>query len=213
MPTKKSKQTPRPAHNVMQLAAKPIDRERLLAELTTEGLFSNAALTKSYSSNVIGEVGITELVQAMRQTVTAVSGGNLASAEKMLMAQAIALNTIFGELARRSALNMGGHLDASERYMRLALKAQGQCRATLEALADIKHPRPVSFVTQANITTGPQQVNNGLAPAPAGISQTERNELLEHQHGNRLDCGAQGTAGGAHQDMEAMEPVHRATDT
>ena len=197
----------------MQMTAKPIDRERLLAELTTEGLFSNAALTKSYSSNVVGEVGITELVQSMRQTVTAVSGGNLASAEKMLMAQAVALNTIFSELARRSALNMGEHLDASERYMRLALKAQGQCRATLQTLADIKNPRPVSFVNQANITTGPQQVNNGLAHAPAGNSQTERNELLEHQHGNRLDCGAQGAASGTHRDMEAMEPVHRATDT
>ena len=71
------------------------------------------------------------------------------------MAQAVALNTIFGELARRSALNMGEHLDASERYMRLALKAQGQCRATLQTLADIKNPRPVSFVNHANITTGP----------------------------------------------------------
>ena len=43
--------------------------------------------------------------------------------------------------------------------MRLALKAQGQCRATLETLATIKNP-PVVFARQANIAQGPQQVNN-----------------------------------------------------
>ena len=42
--------------------------------------------------------------------------------------------------------------------MRLSLKAQGQCRATLETLAVIKNP-PV-FAHQANIAHGPQQVNN-----------------------------------------------------
>jgi hypothetical protein len=35
-------------------------------------------------------------------------------------------------------------------YLRLGLKAQSQCRATLETLAAIKNPRPVAFVQQAN---------------------------------------------------------------
>jgi len=60
-------------------------------------------------------------------------------------------------LANRSALYLGDYLDAAERYMRLALKAQGQCRATLETLAVIKNP-PL-FARQANITSSPQQVN------------------------------------------------------
>jgi hypothetical protein len=47
--------------------------------------------------------------------------------------------------------------------MRLALKAQGQCRATLETLAAIKNP-PVVFAKQRNISHGHQQVNNGAAP-------------------------------------------------
>jgi hypothetical protein len=37
----------------------------------------------------------------------------------------------------------------------LALKAQSQCRATLETLAAIKNPQPVAFVRQANIAHGP----------------------------------------------------------
>ena len=31
-------------------------------------------------------------------------------------------------------------------YLSLALKAQAQCRATPEALAEIKNPRPIAFV-------------------------------------------------------------------
>ena len=47
----------------------------------------------------------------------------------------------------------------SEAYMRMALKAQSQCRATVETLATIKNP-PVVFARQANIAQGPQQVND-----------------------------------------------------
>lgn len=49
-------------------------------------------------------------------------------------------------------------VDQIDKFTRLALKAQSQCRATLETLAVIKNP-PV-FARQANIANGPQQVNN-----------------------------------------------------
>jgi hypothetical protein len=55
---------------------------------------------------------------------------------------------------------MGEYVNAAETYMRLALKAQSQCRTTLETLAGIKNPASVTFVRQANVAHGPQQVNN-----------------------------------------------------
>lgn len=67
---------------------------------------------------------------------------------------------IFNEIARRAALNMGEHLQATDKYMRLAMKAQGQCRATLQTLGELKNPRQMAFVKQANIANGYQQVNN-----------------------------------------------------
>jgi len=90
-------------------------------------------------------------------------------------------------MSRRAALNMGEHMGAMETYMRLALKAQSQCRTTLETLAEIKNPRAVAFVKQANIAGGHQQVNNlapeipGPVPVEAGRAGTKRrpNELLE----------------------------------
>jgi len=58
-------------------------------------------------------------------------------------------------------LNMSEYINAAEIYLRLALKAQAQCRTTVETLVEMKNPRPVAFVSQANISNGPQQVNNG----------------------------------------------------
>ena len=51
--------------------------------------------------------------------------------------------------------------DATETHLKLAFKAQSQCRTTLETLAEIKSPRSVAFVRQANTSAGPQQLNNG----------------------------------------------------
>jgi len=69
-------------------------------------------------------------------------------------------------------------LEAADKYLRLALKAQGQCRATLETLAAIKNP-PVVFARQANIAHGPQQVNNGPPPARTENATIAPNKVLE----------------------------------
>jgi hypothetical protein len=118
-------------------------------------------------------------------------------------------------MARRAALNMGEHLNATEIYLRLGLKAQGQCRATLQTLFEMKHPQPVAFVKQANIANGPQQVNNGVATEPlphAGISANRSNELLELSHEQRLDIRTAGSAGGAHPELETVGAVVRTED-
>ena len=70
-------------------------------------------------------------------------------------------HALFTDLSQCSARTMYRRLDTAERLMRLALKAQGQCRATLETLAVLKGP-PTLFAKQANIAAGPQQVNNAV---------------------------------------------------
>ena len=159
-----------------------------------------------------GDFDLSDLVAELHKDTEKVSAGDLSSVEAMLYGQAMSLQTIFTNLARRSAQNAGEYLDATDKYMRLALKAQAQCRATLETLAEIKNPRPVAFVKQANISNGPQQVNNGTGTpvAPARNSQTSQNELLEHQHGNFLDTAAQSPSGRVDSHMEALGSVNRA---
>ncbi len=155
---------------------------------------------------------MSELVKDLYTKVDEIKGGDLGSVEAMLYGQAKVLETMFISLARRAANNDG--LRQFQCNLTLALKAQAQCRATLEALAEIKNPRTVAFVKQANMTTGPQQVNNGgttgfsetyaQAHTSAKNIQSEPNKLLEVEDGKRLDTRAKGTAGRANQTVEAL---------
>lgn len=88
----------------------------------------------------------------------------------------------------RRALNQE-YQNNLESFFAMAMKAQNQCRMTLEALAAMKNP-PVIFAKQANIAHGHQQVNNGTAPHPVSHAHAEKNsassnELLEVQYGER----------------------------
>lgn len=137
--------------------------------------------------------------------------GDMGDAEGMLYAHAHALQSIFANLARKSL--MVTHLNQAETFMRLALKAQNQARMTLATLSEMKNPRPIAFVKQANIAHGPQQINNG-AEVPGTYARAEQNEsapnqLLEASDGERLDFGAQGTPSATHPDLEALVEVDR----
>jgi hypothetical protein len=92
--------------------------------------------------------------------------------------------------------------------MRLALKAQSNCRTTAEALAAIQNP-PTVFARQANITSGPQQINNASAAlSRARNSLSVPNGLLE-ANGERLDARTQGPAGDRDKELAAMRPIDR----
>ncbi len=85
------------------------------------------------------------------------AAGDLSFASQMLAAQALSLDAMFTELGRRAAMNFGTHLDAGERYARLALKAQAGCRATLEALAKLHQPREQT-VRHVHVNEGGQAI-------------------------------------------------------
>lgn len=154
-----------------------------------------------------GDANFLELVNDLADQTVKVQDGDMRPIEGMLYRQAKTLETMFTNLAWRAESQE--HLKQFQTHLTLtltlALKAQAQCRATLEALAEIKNPRPVQFVKQANMTTGPQQINNGsAAQSPAGNFQTEPNKLLEADHGQRMDIGAQGAASRTNPHLEAV---------
>ncbi len=172
-----------------------------------------AGVTAGAFSKHFGEVDLTALVSELAVQEKAVNDGNLRRPEAMLIAQAQTLEAIFHELARRAALNMGEYLGAAETYMRLALKAQSQCRATLETLGTIKNPAAVAFVRQANIAHGPQQVNNGAHPPPEDAwrereSEIQRNKLLGQERNERVDSGTLRATVDAHSQVETVGEVH-----
>ena len=146
---------------------------------------------------------VTDLMGELRKAGDEVVAGNMGRMEIMLTNQALTLDAIFNNMALRSSKQ--DTFKGIEVLMRLALKAQAQARSTAEALSEIKNPRSVQFVKQANMTTGPQQINNGsTTQSPAREIQSEQNKLLEADHGQRLDIGAQAAAGRVNQTVEAV---------
>lgn len=198
-----------PKKELRLTAAEEKSKERRLAETGLDPAAHAAINVVTFNKGTFGANGITETYEALHEEAKKVRNGNLAGPEAMLVGQAQSLNAIFTELARRSALNMGEYIEASERYMRLALKAQAQCRATIETLGALKNP-PVVIARQANISNGPQQVNNGGAPPRAGELDNQPNELLEHRNEQRLEPRAAAAPGAVNPALVAVETRHRA---
>ncbi len=136
-----------------------------LAQMALRPSVNAAAVVVEYTKP-LGEQDIGALVTSLSVGINELWAGDMKRAEAMLYGQAHALQAVFMNLARRA--NAQEYMKNMEAYLRMALKAQNQCRMTLETLAAIKNP-PVVFARQANINNGgQQQVNNGV-PAPVAI--------------------------------------------
>lgn len=204
---------------VLRIPMTPDDNaEEVRAKLSIAPEMNSGLVAHAFSGNLLGDdaTGITELVEALCDSTKRVNAGDLSRLEAMLVAQATALQTIFASYARRAqAQEYQRNLEA---FMGLALKAQAQSRATIQALVDLKFPRQATFVRQANIAHGPQQVNNGQpqnrqvsdSGSPAEKNGIAPNELLEAQDGERLDFGTPTAASRANQGMAPVGAVNRA---
>ncbi len=104
-----------------------------------------------------GEPKMDDFAKVIKRNANEALKGDLTIASEILTAQALTLDSIFTEMARRSAINMGDYIKASETYMRVALKAQANCRATLEALAKLHQPREQT-VRHVHVNEGGQAV-------------------------------------------------------
>ena len=131
------------------------------ADMVVAGLVTNVVTAVQFSKVPFGDVDLTECLVKLHAAIDRVHSGDLRDTEALLAAQAVTLNTMFTHLANLAAKTES--VDQLDRYLRLALKAQGQCRATLETLTEIKRP-PTFIAQQANIAHGPQQVNNTVSP-------------------------------------------------
>lgn len=192
--------------DAFEVVASKDTTSQALAKLATNSVLS--AVTLKRYSGAGDALELPDLVAEMRRAGDEVVDGDMGRVERMLANQAMTLDAIFNDMAQRCGRQ--DTFKGIEVLMRLALKAQAQARSTAEALALLKNPMP--YIKQANMTTGPQQVNNTYAGTPShgGIQsgarniQSEPNKLLEADHGQRLDIGAQAAASRANQKLETV---------
>ena len=194
--------------------------ERIARHVATVATVQATVGMEPWLTQCVGEPDFTALAHKIRDQTNAMHSGDMKEIESMLFAQALTLQATFTALSRKAAANAGEYLAATDTYLRLALKAQGQCRATLETLANIKNPRPLAFVKQANISNGPQQVNNAateLADNYAPVCAREKNEKPQNElltdsrvtHGKPVDTRAKSKAGASNPRVAAVETGHR----
>ena len=180
-------------------------KEEALAEFNSKSDFLSTAVKESFNISLGDDFSFQSTMQVLEKTIQQIQSGDLSKIEEMYISQAVALEAMFTSLARRAKAQE--KLLQYDTHMRFALKAQNQCRATLQALVQLKQPSNTTFVKQANIAQGHQQVNN-----LAEKNITPQNELLKGNYAE-LDTGTTTTPKGIDTTLEALGKVHRGKNT
>ena len=167
-----------------------------------------------------------ERVEAVRdeylEITKRVQSGDMADMEAVLVGQALSLQAMFTKYGGLINANMS-NMKAMQAVFNMAMKAQAQSRATVQALVELKYPKSVVITKQANISHGHQQVNNGVdggdfqsstrTHAHAQANTIEQNELLRsidnEPTGERLDTRTQGTHGATDKELATVATQHR----
>ena len=148
--------------NSLHIAPNPEENEhKAMARAIIGPSFRHGQTTAQLLKANLGDTaiapGLADYAEALAEKAKAAARGDLTCASQMLASQAMTLDGIFTEMARRMALNMGEYLGATETYARIALKAQANSRATLEALAKLHQPREQT-VRHVHVNEGGQAV-------------------------------------------------------
>jgi len=180
-------------------------KEEAITEFNSKSEFLSTAVKESFDIGLGDDFDFQANMKVLEKATKQIKLGDLSKIEEMYISQAMALEVMFASLARRAKAQ--DKLLQYETHMRLALKAQNQSRATLQALVQLKQPANTQFIKQANIAQGHQQVNN---LSEKNISP--QNKLLEGEAYD-LDSRPQTTAARINSNMEAVGEVHRGKDS
>ena len=208
-----------------QIENKATDKSELARKLVqTQG--QNALLSIDMLNGRIDGHDMETMVAAREEQtaiIERVQGGDMSDIEAMLVGQALTLQAMFTKYGGLINANTN-NLKACQAVFNMAMKAQAQSRATVQALVELKYPKSVVITKQANITNGNQQVNNGVdvnyqtstrthARAHAQANTIEQNELLRsidnEPTGERLDTRTQGTHGATDKELATVATQHR----
>lgn len=135
------------AQVMAEMRAKPFMRHGMIGN-------SLAAQTIKCDGLASTAVDVGDVLEAMAKKI---GSGDLQPITDTLLAQGVMLDVTATEMMRRAWQNVGEYPEAFQRYMNLALKAQGQSRTALEALARMHQPRE-QIVRHVHVYEGGQAV-------------------------------------------------------
>ena len=173
------------AERIAQLAVSP--------EMSSQRVLAAAERNKGLDEHL----DIPQLMAVLKAESERLSEGKSEDIGPILANQALALQSLFSRLTE-SALSQS-HMSNIEAFMRLALRAQSQCRATLETLSSL-NKAPTVFAQQANVATN-QQINYS------------QNQLSGDEDELRQDTRASGAEKAVNPEMEALGEIHGPKDS
>jgi hypothetical protein len=186
---------PVPAHRKLELYKREDESsERAMARYWLKPEFLAADAIQSLT-RIGGEpASLNELVLELESLAEEAKKGDSDRAHSLLTAQSHTLDAIFHSLIIRGQHNIShGYSETGREYLKLAMRAQAQCRATVDSLIAAKRPS----IRQTNIAHQ-QQVNN-FPP----------NELMEQQD-ERMDPGTPSKAVKGGKALETVGKEHGA---
>jgi hypothetical protein len=153
-----------------KVSSKLDEKEKAIRQLIQSPELTNSAVVLAYKGSIAGDkIDLSDILESLQQSSEQLQSDTpLHLTENILISQAQSLNVMFCDLAIKA--NNQKHIDNMDKFLKLALKAQSQCRATLETLANIKNP-PIVFAKHANIAHH-QQINNQQVNHTAQSEQT-----------------------------------------
>ena len=187
-PTRQTKAAaPVPPNNALKVLAKEGDNVAMATAAAILAPEFRHAVTasqihKPQFGSMEGTPGYGDYADAIAKVGELATKGELAFASELLAAQALSLDNIFTEMARRMALNMGEYLGATETYARIAMKAQAQSRTTLEALTKLHQPREQT-VRHVHVNEGGQAVIADQFHHHAGGTENGKSDEQSHTTG------------------------------
>ena len=204
--TKRKAPAPAEGKAVKILANEGETEAQTMARALIEPYFRHGAVAHAVLGKMLGKIPgdaqLDDLGRAMQAKAKATGEGNMALPSEMLTAQALTLDSLFTELARRATNNMGDYVQTAERYARLAFKAQSNCRATLEALAKLHQPREQT-VKHVHVNEGGRAVVADHIHQHTGGRENEKFNEQPHALESMGDASGRPLRS-AHPDREAV---------
>ena len=174
------------AANALKVKAEPGEAEGTsMARVSLDPVVRHANLATWIAGNAFSDnqkPTIMASTDALQSILAEAQAGNMNMASRLLASQAITLDTLFTELTGRAVSNLGQYPDAVERYLRWALKAQSNCRTTVEALSKLHQPREQT-VRHVHVNEGGQAVVAEHFHTHKGGVQNAKSDKQSHATG------------------------------
>jgi len=185
-----------------------------LARTLTPGFSQARALKALEGQQLPKDIDLEHLKEALEEQVDSLrEDDSTEHQEAMLYEQAVTLQSLFVRLIERAeAHSLGEHYKT---LLQLALRAQNQSRATLQALSNVRSPSSHVFAKQANVANN-QQINHAQSaedPSAENLDYTQTEVLEKQPHEQWLDSRAPGEAGTGDSTLETVGTVDRTQDS